>query len=72
MQVLVDLDGGGVITIFPECALLAFAQVVFLRCAAGDELHALSVCSSIFDQKMNVIRCHDVIEHTKAKALLRC
>ena len=38
-----------------------------------NELHALSddVCSSVFDQKMNVIGCHNVIEHTKSKALLR-
>jgi hypothetical protein len=35
------------------------------------ELHALSddVCSSVFDQKMNVIGCHNVIEHTKSKRL---
>jgi hypothetical protein len=39
----------------------------------SNELHALSddVCSSVFDQKMNVIGCHNVIEHTKSKALLR-
>jgi hypothetical protein len=38
-----------------------------------NELHALSddVCSSVFDQKMNVIGCHNVIEHTKSKARLR-
>ena len=35
MQVLVDLDGGGVITIFPERALLPFALVVFLGGATG-------------------------------------
>ena len=36
-----------------------------------NELHALSddVCSSVFDQKMNVIGCHNVIEHTKSEAL---
>jgi hypothetical protein len=39
----------------------------------SNELHALSdnVCSSVFDQKMNVIGYHNVIEHTKSKALLR-
>ncbi len=38
----------------------------------SNELHALSddVCSSVFDQKMNVIGCHNVIEHTKSKAVL--
>ena len=40
MQVLVGFNGGGVITIFPECALPAFALVVFLRSATRDELHA--------------------------------
>jgi hypothetical protein len=51
MQVLVDLDGRGVITIFPERALHSPALVVLLRSAPCDELHALSnyVWSRVFD-----------------------
>jgi hypothetical protein len=41
MQVLVDLDDRGVITIFSECTPLTFALVVLLRSAPRDELHAL-------------------------------
>src|SRR5258708_269973 len=72
MQVLVGLNGGGMIAILPECSLLTLSLVVLLGSATGDELHALGddVCSSVFDQKMNVIGCHNVIEHTKSKALL--
>ena len=69
MQMLVSLNSGSVVAIFPVCALPTLALVVFLRRATRDELHALSddVCSSVFDQKMNVIGCHNVIEHTKSK-----
>jgi hypothetical protein len=38
---LVSLNSGSVIAILPERTLLAFALVVFLRRAPGDELHAL-------------------------------
>ena len=49
------------------------APVVFLRRSAGDELHALrnNIAATVLHQKVNVIRCHDVIEDTKSKALLR-
>ena len=51
MQVLVDLDGGGVITIFPERTLRTPALVVLLRGAPCDELHAVSnyVWAGVFD-----------------------
>ncbi len=57
MQVLVDLDGRGVITIFPECTPLTFALVVLLRSAPRDELHALrnNIRTRVFDQKVNVV-----------------
>jgi len=34
MQMLVGLDRGGMITVFPKCSLPTFALVVFLRCAS--------------------------------------
>ncbi len=70
---LVGLNSGGVIAIFPERALLAFALVVFLRGAASDELHTLSddVASSVFDEKVNVIACDYIIEHAQTEPLLR-
>ena len=72
MQVLVDLDGRGVITIFPECTPLTFALVVLLRSAPRDELHALrnNIRTCVFDQKMNMVGCHQVIEHRKTKTFL--
>ena len=41
MQVLVGFDCGGMVTVFPKRSLAVFALVVFLRRAAGNELHAL-------------------------------
>ena len=51
MQVLVDLNGRGVITIFPERTLRTPALVVLLRGAPCDELHAVSnyVWAGVFD-----------------------
>jgi hypothetical protein len=72
MQVLVDLDGGGVITIFPERALVTFALVILLRGAPCDELHTVSnyVSARIFKQKMNVVGRHHIIEHAPTEPLL--
>ena len=42
MQVLVGLDGGGMITVFPERAMPVLSLVVLLRGAPCDELHTLS------------------------------
>jgi len=63
--VLIDLDGGGVVAVLPERALLPFALVVFLGSATGNQLHALGndVRACVFNQKMNVIGCDHVIEH---------
>ena len=36
MHVLVDLNRGGVIAVFPERSLPVFAMIVFLRGATGD------------------------------------
>jgi hypothetical protein len=73
MQMLVGLNSGGVIAVFPERPLLAFALVIFLRGAPGDELHTLGddVASSVFDEKVNVIACDYVIEHAQTEPLLR-
>lgn len=73
MQVLVGFNGCGVITVFPERSLLTRALVVFLGAAAGGELHAFSdnVRTCVFDQQMNVIGRHHVIEHAQTETLLR-
>jgi hypothetical protein len=73
MQVLVILDSRGVITIFPECSLTILALVVLPRRTAREELHALRnrVCSRIFDEEVDVIGCHQVVEHRQAEPLLR-
>jgi hypothetical protein len=42
MQVLVEFDSGGMITIFPKRSLTILALIVRLRGATSDELHALS------------------------------
>jgi hypothetical protein len=40
--------------------------------APSDELHALGndVWPGVFDEEMNVVTCHYVIEHAKSEALL--
>ncbi len=62
MQVLVGSNGGHIVAILPERALLTFALVVLLGSAAGDELHALNdnVCAGVFDQKMYAVGCHRI------------
>jgi hypothetical protein len=44
-----------------------------LPAAAGDQLHAASynVWTGVSNQKVNVVRCHDVIKYRKTEALLR-
>jgi hypothetical protein len=39
--------------------------------AAGDELHALcyNICTGVFDQQMDVIGRHRIIEHAKTETL---
>ena len=66
-------DGRSVIAIFPECTLLAFPLVVFLRRSAGDQLHAPrdNILTGILHQKVDVIGCHNVIEHAKTETVLR-
>jgi hypothetical protein len=68
----VGLNSGGVIAIFPECALLAFALVVFLRSATRDELHAFgdNVRTYVFDQEVDVVRRDDIVKDTKSKPFL--
>ena len=72
MQVLVDLDGGGVIAIFPKRALHSPSLVVLLGGAPGDELHTLGnhVWPRVFDQKMYMVGCNYVIEDAQTKAFL--
>ena len=73
MHVLVGFDRSCVITVLPECPLTILALIVLQCSPSGDELHALSndIRACVFDQKMNVIACQDLIEHTKSKALFR-
>ncbi len=40
-QMLINLDGRGMIAVFPERSLVTFALVEFLRRASGNLLHAL-------------------------------
>ena len=73
MQMFVGLNSRSVVAIFPERSLPSFALVVFLRSAAGDELHALSnhVFACVVDQQMYMVGRDDVVEDTKSNALLR-
>lgn len=63
MQVLVGLNCGCMVAVFPERAVSALALVVLLCRAAGDQLHALSddIGSCVVDQEMNV-SCHGILE----------
>jgi hypothetical protein len=73
MQVLVGLNCGCMVAILPKRSLAVFTLIVFLRRAAGDQLHALSddVGSRVVDQEMNVIRCHGIIQDTQTETFLR-
>jgi len=50
------------VAVLPERSLTSFALVIFLRSAAGNQLHALSddVGRRVVDQEMNVIGCHGI------------
>ena len=65
MQVLVSLDRRRMIAILLECAVAALPLIVFLPGAAGDQLHAASynVWTGVSNQKVNVVRRHDVITY---------
>ena len=39
MQMLVGLDGGGMIAVFPKCAMPVLALIELLHGSARDELH---------------------------------
>ena len=73
MQVLVNLDCSGMITVFPECTVACFALIVLLRTAASYQLNTIrdDVSTGVFNQEMNVVGRHHVIEHRKTKTLLR-
>lgn len=61
------------VAILSEHPLPRFALVVFLRRSPGDQLHTVRnhLRAGVFDEKMNVIRCDDVVEHAQTEALLR-
>ena len=44
-----------------------------LRGAPGDELQALgdNIWAGVFDQEMDMIRCHDGVDRAQTEALLR-
>ena len=70
---IVRINRGGMVTIFPEGPVPHFALVVFLRGAVSNSLHAADddVRASVFDQKMDVVGSHHVVEHGQADAFLR-
>jgi hypothetical protein len=53
---LINVDRGGVIPIFPKGALTIFALVELLARPAGHELHAPrnDVCTGVLHQQMNM------------------
>ena len=73
MQMLVDLDGGGMITVFPKRALHSPSLVVLLGGAPRDELHTPSnyVFACVLHQQMYMVGRDHVVEDTEPKALLR-
>ena len=69
---LVGFDSRRVIAIFAEGPVPPFPFIVFLGHPSGDQLHALSnhVLACVLNKQMNMVRCDNIIEHTKSKALL--
>ena len=72
MQVFISFDRRGVITVLPKRPMPILTLVVFLRRSPSNELHALRdhILAHILDQKMDVIGCHNVVEHTQSVPLL--
>src|SRR5581483_10550749 len=70
MQMLVCFNGCGVVAILPERAFPPFAPVVFLPSTPGDKLHALGndLSPGVFDQRMYVIGCDNVIQDAQTEA----
>lgn len=73
MQMPVALDGGCVVTVFPERAQATLATVVLLRGAPSGKLNAAgdNAVAGILYQQMNVVGRDDVVEHTEPKTLAR-
>jgi hypothetical protein len=71
VQLVVSLDCGCMIAIFPECAVAFFPLIVFLPSAAGNQLHAIrdKDWMGVSNQKVDVVARHDVIKYRKTKAL---
>ena len=65
VQMFVSFDCSGMVPVLPKCAVTRFPLVVFLRAAASYQLNTIGddIWTGVFNQKMNVVRCHDVIEN---------
>jgi hypothetical protein len=70
---LINLDGGGVMPVLPECAPAIFTLVKLLARSAGHELHAprTGVSACVFHEEMNMVGRNGIVEHAQSEALLR-
>ena len=68
---LTGFYGGGMIAIFPESPFPLFALVIFLSCAAGDQLHGRRNAAGgamVFYQQVHMIAGHRVGEKGQAES----
>jgi hypothetical protein len=72
MQMIGDLNGGSMISVFSERPMSVLALILFLRRPAGDELHALDydIPASVFHQEMDMVGCHHVVQYGETEPLL--
>jgi len=72
-KVMICAYGGSEIAIFPKSALAIFPTVKLLGKSTGYQLHTSRNGPGLvlFDQKMNVIGCDDVVEDRQVVTLFR-
>jgi len=68
---LAALNGGGMVAVLPKSTFPALSLVVFLRSAAGNQLHGLGYhfpTSLVENNQVDVIRCDHVVHYCQAEA----
>jgi hypothetical protein len=72
-QMPIRLHGSGMVAIFPVGAFARLATIELLGNPPGNQLHAGRDLSEtpVLDQQMDMVRRHDIIQHTQAIAPAR-
>jgi hypothetical protein len=71
-QVIVSLNGGGMIAVFPKSSFTLFTLIEFLGSSPGNQLETFGddYRAAIDDQQMDVVGGHYIVENSQPKTLL--